>query len=106
MLLNHVKKKGIYIMDFLKDVAPYLIAVLTGLATYLKVKTDREKTKGMRDEDSKSIRTEIEVLKERMKGVDLLQNDVKEMKESIIALNVSVNKLLGFLSAKYNEIKM
>ena len=93
-------------MEYLKDIAPYIISVLSGLAAYLKIKTDREKTSVRRDGESKSLRTEVEVLKERVKAVDLLQNDVKEMKESIIALNISVNKLLGFLSAKFPEVKM
>ena len=93
-------------MEFLKDIAPYLVGMLSALTAYLKINTDREKTKSKRDVDSKSLRTEIEVLKERMKGVDMLQRDVKEMKESIIALNISVNKLIGFLSAKYEEIKI
>jgi len=65
--------------EIAKQIAPYLISVLTALAAYLKVHSERTTTKNERDRQNELLEYRIVQCETRLNNTDKILADIRDI---------------------------
>jgi len=65
--------------EVMKTILPYLISVLTALAAYLKVHSERSSTKTERDKQNELLEYRVQQCETRLNNTDKILQDIRDI---------------------------
>lgn len=65
--------------EMAKQIAPYVISVLTALAAYLKVHSERNATKNQRDQQNELVEYRLNQCETRLNNTDKILQDIRDI---------------------------
>lgn len=65
--------------DVVKQIAPYVISVLTALTAYLKIHSERSETKSQRDQQNELLEYRVQQCETRLNNTDKILQDIRDI---------------------------